>query len=169
LTGTHRRQPELTRLWQPWRKVAIAAGVCLLAVLANLGSERWQLAQQEQALKVQIDGVYRQLFPEDKRLINPRSQLKQHLAVLEGAAGQQGLLQMLQQLHPVLAKLPDLRPQTLRYDGKQQELRMQMSAAGYDSFDRFRSLVADNFDVKPSELRSEGNRVTGTLILRNKS
>ncbi|WP_409421772.1 type II secretion system protein GspL [Pseudaeromonas sp. ZJS20] len=169
LTGTHRRQPEWTRLWQPWRKVAIAAGVCLLAVLANLGSERWQLAQQEQALKAQIDGVYRQLFPEDKRLINPRSQLKQHLAVLEGVAGQQGLLQMLQQLHPVLAKLPDLRPQTLRYDGKQQELRMQMSAAGYDSFDRFRSLVADNFDVKPSEMRSEGNRVTGTLILRNKS
>ena len=169
LTGAHRRQPEWARLWQPWRKVAIAAGVCLLVVLANLGSERWQLAQQEQALKAQIDGVYRQLFPADKRLIDPRSQLKQHLAVLEGAAGQLGLLQMLQQLHPVLAKLPDLRPLTLRYDGKQQELRMQMSAAGFDSFERFRAQVADTFEVKPAELRSEGNRVTGTLILRSKS
>jgi len=169
LTGAYRRQPEWARLWQPWRKVAIAAGVCLLVVLANLGSERWQLAQQEQALKAQIDGVYRQLFPQDKRVINPRSQLKQHLAVLEGAAGQQGLLQMLQQLHPVLVKLPDLRPQTLRYDGKQQELRMQMSAAGFDSFERFRAQVADQFEVKPAELRSEGNRVTGTLILRSKS
>lgn len=169
LTGTYRRQPEWARLWQPWRKVAVAAGVCLLVALANLGSERWQLAQQEQALKAQIDGVYRQLFPHDKRVINPKSQLKQHLAVLEGAAGQQGLLQMLQQLHPVLVKLPDLRPQTLRYDGKQQELRMQMSAAGFDSFERFRAQVADQFEVMPAELRSEGNRVTGTLILRSKS
>lgn len=169
LTGAHRRQQEWTRLWQPWRKVAIAAGVCLVAVLANQGSERWQLTQQELALKGQIEGVYRQLFPADKRLINPRSQLKQHLAVLEGVAGQQGLLQMLQMLQPVLVKLPDLRPQSLRYDGKQQELRMQMSAAGFDSFERFRTQVADHFEVKPSELRSEGNRVTGTLTLRSKS
>ncbi len=169
LTGPYRKQPEWQRLFQPWRKVAMVAGLFLVLLLADQLILLHNMQQESQQLKLQTVRLYQQLFPGEKRVINPKQQMTQHLKALSGRSSHEGFLQQIMKLVPMFAQLPTLRPDQLRYDDSHGEFRLQATGDGYQDFDRFRQLVAQQFEVKPGDMKSEGGKVQGTLVLRSKS
>ena len=169
LTGPYRKQPEWQRLLQPWRKVALVAGLFLTLLLGDQLLMLRSMQKESQQLKLQTVQLYQQLFPGEKRVINPKQQLNQHLKALSGHSSHDGFLRQLMKLVPMFAQLPTLRPDQLRYDDTHGEIRLQATADGYQDFDRFRQLVAQQFEVKPGDMKSEGGKVQGTLLLRSKS
>ncbi len=168
LQGAFRRQPEWARLLRPWRKAMLAAGVCLLLVLANRGLALYQLQQTEQRLRAETVQLYQRLVPGQTRVINPRAQLRQQLQALQGGGGAESLLGMLQALTPAFAALTELQPRQLRFDGQKGELRLSLTADSFQTFERFRALAPPGLEIQPGDMRSEGARVQGTLLVRSK-
>lgn len=167
LQGAFKPQTELLRHWLPWRKVVLAAAVLLLATLANRGLHLYQLDSQDKALKGEIRQVYTRVFPGEQRIVNVRSQMEQHLALL-GQQQENGVIAWLGALVPVFSEVSGLRPEVVRFDGERGELRLQVTATGFAEVERFRELAGRQFAVQQGELRSEAGKVEGMLILRSK-
>ncbi len=70
-------------VWKKWRRTALLAAALGVLWLGSAMYQAYQLKQSNEALLEQINQVYRQTFP-GSRLVNPRAQMKQKLAALQG-------------------------------------------------------------------------------------
>ncbi len=131
-----------------------AAGFAACALLFNVGyksTQLWQLSSEKAHIETQILERYKKVFPRAKkvRIGTIKSQLSRQLAQLGGVSEQTGFLTMLSQVQPAFAKVSALKPESLKFDGKRQELRLQAIADDYQHFERFKSaLVAENLTVQ---------------------
>jgi general secretion pathway protein L len=150
----------------------IAAVLALVAVGVNVTEkvvQYRQLLAQQQQLEQEIIGLYKKAFPQTKRVrINTiRSQLKQQLKQSGPLGNQQDFLTVLSQLQPIFAQYPSLKPQSMKYDGKRQELRLQATATDYQTFEQFKIAVERaNFDVKQGALTNDNGKVSGSLSIK---
>ncbi|WP_019027313.1 type II secretion system protein GspL [Colwellia piezophila] len=157
---------------QQWLWVA---GVALFALLLNLGdkgAQLWQLNTEQDKVQESIIAHYKKAFPKTKRVrvATIKSQLNRELALLGGVNDQQGFLAMLAKLQPVFAKVPALKPETIKFDGKRQELRIQAVAKDYQAFEQFSvALAAANLTVKQGSQSNQGDQVTGSFSISNKA
>ena len=116
-----------------------------------------------------MTALYRQLFPEEKRIVNPRAQLKQHLQGLQQAPLTDSFLSQLALLAPLLHKTPEIELQQLRFEADKQEFRLQISAKDFGMLDKFRNQANTTFATEMTNMQDQGGRVSGMLIIRSKS
>ena len=161
------RSPALTHwLW--------AAGFALCALLLNVGyksAQIWQFSAQQVQVEAQIIARYKKAFPRTKRVRigTVKSQLNKKIAQLGGATDSTGFLTMLSKVQPAFAKVPELKPESIKFDGKRQELRLQAVANDYQHFERFKAALNHaNLTVKQGTQKNQGNQVTGSFSLSNK-
>ena len=161
------RSPALTHwLW--------AAGFALCALLLNVGYKSAQISQfstQQAQVEAQIIARYKKAFPRTKRVRigTVKSQLNNKIAQLGGATDSAGFLTMLSKVQPAFAKVPELKPESIKFDGKRQELRLQAVANDYQHFERFKAALNHaNLTVKQGTQKNQGNQVTGSFSLSNK-
>lgn len=161
------RSPALTYwLW--------AAGFALCALLLNVGyksAQLWQFSAQQAQVEAQIITRYKEAFPRTKRVRigTIKSQLNKKIAQLGGATDSTGFLTMLSKVQPAFAKVPELKPESIKFDGKRQELRLQAVASDYQHFERFKAaLNHTNLMVKQGTQKNQGNQVTGSFSLSSK-
>lgn len=152
-----------------------AAGFAVCALLFNVGyksAELWQLSAQITDVETHIVTRYKKVFPSAKKVPIGiiKSQLKRKLAQVGGTNEQTGFLTMLSQVQPAFAKVPALKPESLKFDGKRQELRLQAIADDYQHFERFKSaLVAENLTVQQGAQNNQGDQVTGSFSIVSKT
>ena len=169
LQGQYKLKHSRSNASQQWLWVA---GVALFAVMLNLGfkgTQLWQLNSAQEITEQKIISDYKKTFPKAKRvrISTIKSQLNRELALLGGSTNEQGFLAMLAKLQPAFAKVPALKPDTLKFDGKRQELRIQASAKDYQAFEQFSSALTD-FTVKQGSQSNQGDQVTGSFTITNK-
>ncbi|MBL4940684.1 MAG: type II secretion system protein GspL [Colwellia sp.] len=151
-----------------------AAGIAACALLLNVGyksTQLWQLSAQQEQVEQQIIARYKKAFPKAKRVRigTIKSQLNRKIAQLGGTGDQAGFLTMLSKVQPAFAKVPELKPESLKFDGKRQELRLQAIANDYQHFERFKSaLNAANLTVKQGAQNNQGEQVTGSFSITSK-
>jgi general secretion pathway protein L len=87
LQGAYSRREEWGRLLRPWKATAalLLAGVLLAAL--STGVNYYRLTQQQQQLSADIEALYKQTFPNARRIVNPRAQMEQELKRLQRRAG----------------------------------------------------------------------------------
>jgi general secretion pathway protein L len=152
-----------------------AAGFAACALLLNVtykSAELWQLSAQQEQVETQIITRYKKAFPNAKRVRigTIKSQLKSKLAQLGGVTEQAGFLSMLSQVQPAFANVSALKPESLKFDGKRQELKIQAIANDYQHFERFKkALVAANLTVKQGAQNNQGDQVTGSFSVVSNS
>ncbi len=152
-----------------------AAGIAACALLLNVGykgAQLWQLSAQQEQVEAQIIARYKKAFPSAKkiRIGTIKSQLNRKIATLGGSSDQTGFLTMLSKVQPAFAKVPELKPESLKFDGKRQELRLQAIADDYQHFERFKSaLNAANLTVKQGAQNNQGEQVTGSFSITSKT
>ena len=150
------------------------ASIAVCALLLNVGyksAQLWQLSSQQAQVEAQIIARYKQTFPKAKkvRIGTIKSQLTRKITQLGGVSEQAGFLAMLSKVQPAFAKVPALKPESLKFDGKRQELRLQAIADDYQHFERFKSaLNAANLAVKQGAQNNQGEQVTGSFSISNK-
>lgn len=169
LQGQYKLKQSRSNASQQWLWVA---GVALFALVLNLGfkgTQLWQLNSTQEITEQKIISEYKKTFPKAKRVrvSTIKSQLNRELALLGGSTNEQGFLAMLAKLQPAFAKVPVLKPDTLKFDGKRQELRIQASAKDYQAFEQF-SLALTDFNVKQGSQSNQGDQVTGSFTITNK-
>jgi general secretion pathway protein L len=149
----------------------LAACIAMFALLLNVGikgAELMQLHSQQAEIEDQIITTYKKAFPKTKRVrvSTIRSQLKQKLKEVGGASGESGFLAILTQVQPALALVPEIKPQTLKFDGKRNEIRMQAIASDYQYFDKLKiALEESNLTVSMGAQNNQGDQISGSFSI----
>jgi len=148
-----------------------AAGIAALALLLNVGikgAELMQLNSQQAQLEQQIISTYKKAFPKTKRvrISTLRSQLKQKLKEVGGSSNESSFLTILTQVQPALSLVKDIKPQTLKFDGKRNEIRMQALASDYQYFDQFKiALEKSGLTVSIGAQNNQGDQISGSFSI----
>jgi general secretion pathway protein L len=171
LQGQYQVKENRSNVGRQWLWVA---GVAIFAVLLSVGhksTQLWQLNAKQEQVKKSIVSTYKQAFPKTKRVrvATIKSQLNRQLALLGGVGDREGFLAMLAKVQPAFTKVPALKPESLKFDGKRQELRIQATAKDYQAFEQFSlALTAVNLTVKQGSQSNQGEQVTGSFSITNK-
>jgi len=171
LQGQYQVKENRSNVGRQWLWVA---GVAIFALLLSLGhksTQLWQLNAKQEQVKQSIVSTYKQAFPKTKRVrvSTIKSQLNRELALLGGVGDREGFLAMLAKVQPAFTKVPALKPESLKFDGKRQELRIQATAKDYQVFEQFSiALTAVNLTVKQGSQSNQGDQVTGSFSITNK-
>lgn len=151
-----------------------AAGLALCAVLVNVGyksAQLWQLSTQQAQVEEQIIARYKKVFPRTKRVRigTIKSQLNKKIAQLGGVSDSSGFLAMLSKVQPAFTQVPQLKPESLKFDGKRQELRLQAIANDYQHFEQFKAALNNaNLAVKQGAQKNQGEQIIGSFSITSK-
>ena len=151
------------------------AGVACLALILNFGlkgAELYQLSNQQDVLETEIIEKYKTVFPETKRvrISTVRSQLRQKLAEVGNSDDSAGFLTLLVKLEPALASVPEIKPQTLKFDGKRQEVRMQTIAKDYQYFEKLKvAFEKAGLTVNLGAQNNQGDQISGSFSITDTS
>jgi len=148
-----------------------AASIAACALLLNVGyksAQLWQLTTQQEQVETQIIARYKKAFPQAKkvRLGTIKSQLNRKITQLGGTNDSGGFLAMLAKVQPAFAKVPELKPESLKFDGKRQELRLQAISNDYQHFERFKNALSSaSLKVKQGAQNNQGEQITGSYSI----
>ncbi|XQW84800.1 type II secretion system protein GspL [Thalassotalea piscium] len=162
-----KRSPVM-KIWQ------FAAAVLVMALLLNLGYKGiylWQLTDQQQQVETEIIDAYKQAFPKTKRvrIATIRSQLKNKMVGISTSEHSGGFLSMLAKIQPAFANTKKLKPESIKFDSKRNELRLQATGSGYQDFEQFRqSLEQLKLTVSQGAQNNQGNQVSGSFSIVDK-
>ncbi len=158
---------QLKQQLRPWFPVAALALVLLAISLAGNIIEYRRLDNLNQQLEQQIVKVFRQTFPDVKRVVNPQAQMKHRLRQLRGSSNSAGpsFNEMIAQVAPVLAKSEKLNITNLRFVQGQMQLKLELP--DLQSLEKLKQALVDNTDWK-IELKSANateDKVEGRIVI----
>ena len=141
-----------------------------IALAVERGVTLWSVSEQVAQSRTQAEEQFLTLFPEQKRIVNLRSQVTMALKKYRPQADDTRLLAELSAIASTLksASLSDIEMRGFTFDQKRQTLHLQLRAANFASFDKLRSALATDYVVQQDALQKEGDAVSGGVTLRRK-
>lgn len=122
---------------------------------------------EDSKLDSAIAELYHKTFPEDKRIVNPKVQMQNHLKRLREQDTSRDFFGILGQVTPSITSETGVQLLGLRYNRGQNEVDLDLETSDYQLFEKIRQQMARYFSV---EVRStnvtEGNLVRGGLRLK---
>jgi len=169
LQGEYQVKQTKSPVMVTWLSAASLAVVALLLTLGLKGAKLSQLNAQQQQVENEIVNVYKKAFPQSKRVkvSTVRSQLKRKLAEFGSNSNQGGFLAMFEKIRPAFVVVPQLKPDSLKFDSKRQEFRIQATASGYQYFEKFKNeLEKAKLTVNQGSLNNQGEQVSGSFSIK---
>ncbi|MGL4938537.1 type II secretion system protein GspL, partial [Shewanella sp.] len=168
LTGIYRPKREFSKQLMMWKSAAITIAIACVLALVNKGLTIYQVNEQIAGLKAQSEAIYQQVVPGNSRIVNLRSQMESQLRALQGQGSGAAFFAMLDGLQDAFKQVPELKPNSLRFESARNEIRMQVSAQNYAQIEKFKEIVGRRFQLDGGTMNSGEEQVTSTLTLRSK-
>ncbi|WP_282915958.1 type II secretion system minor pseudopilin GspK [Escherichia coli] len=170
LTGPWQPRVSYRKQWARWRVMILPILLILVALVVERGVTLWSVSEQVAQSRTQAEKKFLTLFPEQKRIVNLRSQVTMALKKYRPQADDTRLLAELSAIASTLksASLSDIEMRGFTFDQKRQTLHLQLRAANFASFDKLRSALAADYVVQQDALQKEGDAVSGGVTLRRK-
>ncbi|MEW6992203.1 type II secretion system protein GspL [Colwelliaceae bacterium 6441] len=153
---------------------AWAAGFAIFALLLNVvfkSTTLWKINNQQTALEQQIIEKYKSAFPKTQRVrvSTIRSQLKRKMAEIGTTNNDASFLAMLTKIQPAFSQVPQLKPESIKFDSKRNELRLQAMANNFQQFEKFKTLLeSQQLIVSQGAQNSQGDQISGSFSIREK-
>ena len=142
LQGDYSRRGQLEKLLRPWRPAVLLLGLWLVVQLGAMGLEYQRLSAQNEEMREQITTLYREAFPQARKVVNPRVQMERGLAKLRGGGGaQMDLLGFIAKAGPILKATPGLKLRSLRY--KENRLDIELEIGSLQTLDKLKQRLGD--------------------------
>jgi len=125
LQGKFAHVQQWGKYWQAWKVPVLVLVIAFVVQLAIAGGEYISLNKQNLAVHQQLDAAFREVFPRGQ-IVDHRRQVENELKRLKGGAGSGGFVGLLQQAGGVLVTAKGLQIQSLTYDAKNSELRLDV-------------------------------------------
>ncbi|MCY1284571.1 Type II secretion system protein L [compost metagenome] len=156
---------EASGQWRRWQPLLGLLGLWLLLQWGFNLAQGWHLQREGERYAVASADLYRELFPEDTRLVNLRHQFDQHLAESSGSQGR--LLGLLGQASEALqADGGQLRVQQMDYSEGRGDLALQIQAPGFDALERLRLRLQEaGLSVQLGSASREESGVSARLVI----
>ncbi len=169
LTGEFKPKSSWGKYWSIWQKASIAAGVLLVVMVAQQLLMVHQYEAQAEAYHAESERIFRQVFP-DKKRIPTVSYLKRQMTDeerrLSGGSGDEAMLSWLAALPSTFGQVKDLEIISFKYDGQRNEVRIQARSTDFQPFEQARVKLAEKFTVEQGQLNRNDKVVMGSFILK---
>ncbi len=77
---------------------------------------------------------------------------------------------MLTKIRPAFAAVPELKPESVKFDGKRQEIRIQAVASDYQFFDKFKNEIEKTkLNVTQGAQNNQDDQVSGSFSISDKA
>lgn len=152
--------------WRRWRPLAGVLALCLLLQWGFNLAQSWYLQRQADDYARASEALYRELFPEDRKLVNLRAQLDQHLA--DAAGADSPLLGLLGEVARALHAGGAARVQVdqLDYSAGRADLALQLQAPGFAELESLRErLEQAGLSVQMGSASREADGVSARLVI----
>jgi general secretion pathway protein L len=148
LQGKFSRHAHWGKIWKKWK----ATTIIMVILFSALGSENvttyFKLKQQEKDLAVKIEKLYKETFPEAKKIVNPKAQMEHQLSLLENIEKTDyGFLSIFAICSKELVKTPGFFLESLRY--KDQKLDLDLRVRDLASLDNLKIKLEKVKGIKP--------------------
>lgn len=140
LQGEFAQAKEWKKVWKQWRKVAIVAGVAIVAHLGLMVAQNSQLAAKQEALQVELQQVHRKVLPRGK-IVNTRAQFKNELAKLQGSDVGVKFLPLLEKAGVAMNQAQGLKINTMNYDTNNSEIRFDILVKNFQQVETIKTGV----------------------------
>lgn len=151
--------------WQRWRPVLGLVGLWLLLQWGFNLAQGWHLQRQADSYAAASAALYRELFPQDSKLVNLRVQFDQHLSAGAGS-GQAHLLGMLAQVSQALGAGAQVQIRQVDFSESRGDLAMQVQAAGFAELEQLRErLQQSGLAVQLGSASREETGVSARVVI----
>ena len=152
--------------WDKWKVAAVLGVIAICANLVYKSTELNQLKSERFEIRQDIQASIKKGFPQLKRVTNPRRVIQREMAQLEQGGGNLSMLAMLSRLGSAFES-SGVKPQSIKYDSRRSELRMQTVANNFESLESFRR-EAENlgFEVEQGAFNNRETQVLGVITVR---
>ena len=141
-----------------WRPFAIAAGVLIVLNLVYLLGSGFYFKQRSNSLHGASVELYRSYFPDDRRIINIRTQTRNHLNQA-GGSGDSDFMQLLQAfVAPWRETRDQIKLNSLRYNQARGELLLDMEARSIEQLDKLRVGLGQQAELLSASENENGVR-----------
>ncbi len=152
-----------------WRLVASIAGIGLLAYLVLTLGSGWYFNYQAQQLEDNKYALYRQLFPNERRVVNPVRQMQNHLRS-SGPAANSSFLSLLSETARQLSATGDenlLSFNQLRFNNSQGSLQFEVRSQSLDQLEQIKQQIGSGgLQVDINSATEQEESVIGRLVVR---
>jgi general secretion pathway protein L len=167
LQGKYKPKRKSTGHWYRWRLATSLAIVWLLLYSGISLFELGKLNDRNAELGVQIEKIYKQTFPESKRIVNPRVQMEQKLDDLRSGGGSQGsqFIALLTEAVPIVAAQKDIEVQSV--DFRNNRMEIGLTGGKLQSIETLNKQLNANSKLRAeiTSATSEKNIVKGSIRL----
>lgn len=153
--------------WRRWQSLAGVVALCLAVQWGFNLAQGWYLQREADAYAQASAELYRELFPQDSKLINLRAQLDQHL-VDASAGGDSQLLGLLGDVAQALRAEVALPVQInqLDYSATRADMALQLQAPGFAELEALRErLEQTGRAVQMGSASRESQGVSARLVI----
>lgn len=165
LQGVYKKKKDWSQAGKTWYPVAALFLVWIIVQGGLFIYDYINLSKQNESLNTQIVKIYKQTFPDARRVVDARAQMEQKLSGLKRRQGQSGrsFSEMLASSAAVFAKTRGLVIKTLRYyDGR---INIEMQVASLQALDSLKELLQKEkgYQVEIQNASSGKESVTARL------
>ncbi|MEA3412625.1 MAG: type II secretion system protein GspL [Pseudomonadota bacterium] len=168
LQGSYQPDSGIGKMVRPWQAAAAILAAWLVVEIGSASLDIARLSHEESALESRIEKVYREAFPDAKRVVNPRVQMQQQLKKLEAAAGGGvggGFLALIDTGGRALVSEPGIKLDSATY--RNARLDMQLSGRDLQSIEGISQHVRKNgYLAEIQSADTSGQTVSARLQLR---
>lgn len=168
LQGQYSRRERVSKYWRPWR--AAAALLAMFVVLQFAGGivDQQRLAAEKTALLADIEQIYRQTFPEARKVVNAKVQMERALKSLRGGGSvtSEGFSDLLAQAGEQFKQSSSLNIQRLSY--KNGQLDVALFIADLQQLDQLKQRLVDKarMQVEIQSATAKDDRVEARLRIK---
>ena len=171
LQGEYSQSERLGRLWRPWRPALALAGSLLVLQFGSTVLDLVQLGNERQRLSDEVSSIYRETFPDERNVPNPRVQMERHLSVLRsgGGGGEGGFADLLTKAGREFKDMPQFHLQRLSY--KEGSLDVALLINDLQQLDVLKKRLIDNggLAVDIQSAASRGEQVEARLKISERA
>lgn len=168
-TSARRRRP-VNFKWQP---IAALFGIFVIMYTAFLYTQAWQVNREVTRVEAETKSLYKRLFPRDKRVVNVKRQMEQHIRSFQSSAGGDSFMTLLalagEQIHNSNRGKKDVvQPKRVAFDEDQGDLRLDLVVEDFGQLEQFKTrLQESSLAVETASATQDKEGVKARLTIRN--
>ena len=168
LQGDFKQIDNKTLQWRKWLPAAVVFTLFMTLSIVSTFINYSEYKQQSASLSQEIKKVFRDAFPEIKRIVDPKVQMEQQLGLLkkDGKIGHAAFLSLMEYPAAALKQTDGNNIESISYRDGQLDLKLILK--DLQSLDAIKKdIESQNYSVEIKSANANGNQITSHLRIRH--
>ncbi|MEK6749496.1 MAG: type II secretion system protein GspL [Pseudomonadota bacterium] len=169
LQGDFSKREQWQRILRPWRMPAAFFGIWMAFYLVGALIEAWRYGKQVDVVAAQVETVFKETFPDVKKIVSVRTQMERKLLEMRGGGAQgPGFLSMLTDITPDFQQAGGINFRALRF--RPGVLEVELDAPSLQVLDQLKKRLSEGkgMNVEIQAATNKDNKVESRLVIKSK-